>query len=69
VPTAEQIDTLARDLLTARQYDAWRLTYNGLSQRNAALALGISRSAVRDRVDTANVKLANALSPQTASNT
>ena len=49
---AEQPDTL-----TAREREVVDLYKRGMSQRAIALALGISRSAVRDRLDAAGRKL------------
>ena len=48
-------------LLTKPELQAIELHYRGLSQRNIARELGISRSAVRDRLESALPKLARAL--------
>jgi DNA-directed RNA polymerase specialized sigma24 family protein len=46
--------------LTAPELAAWLLADRGMSQRNIALALGVSRSTIRSRLENAARKLANA---------
>lgn len=46
-------------VLTVKEQDAIRLQQAGMSSRSIALALGVSRGAVRDRLKNAHVKLAN----------
>lgn len=53
--------SLAEQVCTAAELDAWRLVQRGMSQRAIALALGISRSSVRDRVESAARKVAEAM--------
>lgn len=43
--------------LTPAEHEAWTLANRGLSQRAIALALGISRSSVRARLENATRKL------------
>lgn len=46
-------------ILTARELEAWNLCeIRGMGQRKAALALGISRSALRSRIESARHKIA-----------
>ena len=53
-PTIRQI---AETTLTKKQLVAYRLHTNGMSERNIALPLRISRRAVRDRLAEADVKI------------
>jgi RNA polymerase sigma factor (sigma-70 family) len=46
--------------LTPNEQEALELAQRGLSQRTIALTLGISRSAVRARLENARRKLAHA---------
>lgn len=46
--------------LTPAEHEAWTLHTRGLSQRAIALALGISRSSVRARLENATRKLNHA---------
>ncbi len=46
-----------RAVLTPAEHDAHQLAERGLSQRTIALHLGISRSAVRARLENARRKL------------
>jgi DNA-binding CsgD family transcriptional regulator len=48
---------LAATVLTPRELEAWQLSDRGLSERAIALALDISRSAVRSRLENARRKL------------
>lgn len=48
---------LAPTILTPTQYAAWELADRGASQRTIALKLGISRSAVRARLEEARRKI------------
>jgi len=53
---------LAKECLTDKQYEVLYLhTGKGLSQRQIALALGISRQAVADRIWNAHRKLSLAI--------
>lgn len=45
-------------VLTAKEYEAFRLEAAGVSQRSIALALGITRGSVRDRLASAHRKAA-----------
>ena len=45
-------------ILTARELEAWNLCeIRGMGQRKAALALGISRSALQSRIENARRKI------------
>lgn len=49
-----------RDLaavLTPRQVEVWLLADGGMSERDIALALGLSRSTVRDHLEAATRRL------------
>lgn len=46
---AELLELRITGVITAKQYDVLNLRLRGLSQRQIALALRISREAVRDR--------------------
>lgn len=48
---------LAPTTLTANELEAWTLADKGISERAIALALDISRSAVRSRLENARRKL------------
>jgi DNA-binding CsgD family transcriptional regulator len=50
----------ARDTLTVTEYESWLLQTRGMSQRSIALALGVSRSTIRSRLENAARKLAQA---------
>lgn len=60
-PEAAHIRSLAERVCTEAELEAWRLVQRGMSQRAISLALGISRSSVRDRVESAARKVADAL--------
>jgi DNA-binding NarL/FixJ family response regulator len=45
------------NVITDREYDVQLLRHKGMSQRTISLALGISRSAVRERLDNADRKI------------
>jgi predicted DNA-binding protein (UPF0251 family) len=47
-------------VLTKAELGAWLLADRGMSQRNIALALGVSRSTIRSRLENAARKLAQA---------
>lgn len=49
--------TIAQQACTPTQYAAWDLADKGASQRTIALKLGISRSAVRARLEEARRKI------------
>ena len=44
-------------VITDREYDVLLLRLKGISQRSISIALGISRSAVRERLDNADRKI------------
>jgi DNA-directed RNA polymerase specialized sigma24 family protein len=46
--------------LSRHELAAWLLADRGMSQRNIALALGVSRSTIRSRLENAARKLAQA---------
>jgi DNA-binding CsgD family transcriptional regulator len=46
--------------LTPAELESWILAERGMSQRNIALALGVSRSTIRSRLENAARKLAQA---------
>lgn len=48
------IRELAQTVLTPAQYAAWQLDTTGISQREIAYRLDISRSSVIDRLDAAD---------------
>jgi DNA-binding CsgD family transcriptional regulator len=47
-----------RHQLTPKEHAAWTLQQRGMSEHNIALALGIGRWAVRERLRNAHRKLA-----------
>ena len=51
------IRQIAEHVLTPRQLTAYRLAANGMSERDIALHLGVTRRAVRDRLQEADVKI------------
>lgn len=51
------IRTIAEEVLTEKQLVAYRLSVNGMSERDIAIHLRISRRAVRDRLQEADVKI------------
>ena len=55
------IHTIAAQVCTPAELEAWALEDRGLSQRAIAYHLGISRTAVRDRLNNAANKIARAL--------
>lgn len=59
------VNQLAQQVLTAPQYAAWHLEAQGCSQRQIALHLDITRSAVVARLDNAYLKLKRAGVKQT----
>lgn len=58
--TRKELHDLARQVLTPAQFEAWELHDRRMSERSIALALRLSRSAVRDRLDAAERRLATA---------
>jgi len=54
---AELAHLRIQDVITDREYDALLLHHKGISQRTISLALGISRSAVRERLENADRKI------------
>lgn len=57
----------ARQVLTVREFEAFELAVRGMSTRSIALALGVSRSAVRSRLENAHRKIHAATRKETAS--
>lgn len=51
------IRQIAETVLTPKQLTAYKLHANGLSERDIAIHLRISRRAVRDRLAEADVKI------------
>jgi DNA-directed RNA polymerase specialized sigma24 family protein len=50
--TVGEIRQQAQSVMTAKQYDAWKLVYwEGRSQRQAARILGIDRSSLLARLE------------------
>lgn len=58
--------SVAQQVCTHAELDALALQAANLSQWQIALRLGISRRAVRDRLDNAHRKIANAMHHQEA---
>lgn len=54
MPTDRQI---ADQTLTAKELEAWTLADRGMSERAIALALEVSRSSVRSRLENARRKI------------
>ena len=52
------VQALAGVVLTVKQRDIWKLELGGMSPRQIADALGVSRSNVREHLDAAHRKLA-----------
>ena len=50
----------AHKVCTPNELEAWTLANQGMSQRTIALALNISRSAVRARLENARRKISDA---------
>jgi DNA-binding CsgD family transcriptional regulator len=48
-----EIRARAEAALTANQFRAWELSVAGLSQRDVALNIGVSRTTAVDRIDRA----------------
>lgn len=65
----EQLDDeawrVAQDVCTEAELEAYRLERRGLSQRAIAYHLGLSREAVRDRLERAARKIAAAMEAST----
>ena len=55
IPPAER--ERARELLTAREYDAWRMRHAGYSVMATARCLGIGQDAARGALKRANKRL------------
>lgn len=53
----ECIRAIAEDALTQKQLVAYKLNANGMKERDIAIHLRISRRAVRDRLNEADVKI------------
>jgi DNA-binding CsgD family transcriptional regulator len=56
-PTKTEVLEVAERVLTAKQLVAYKLSTNGMSERDIAIHLRISRRAVRDRLAEADVKI------------
>ena len=52
-----RIKTIAEETLTTKQLVAYKLHTNGMTERQIAIHLRISRRAVRDRLSEADVKI------------
>lgn len=52
-----EIMQVAENILTPKQFVAYKLNSNGMSERDIAIYLKISRRAVRDRLAEADVKI------------
>lgn len=50
---------IAEHVCNSKEYEAWILRHRGMSQRNIALTLNITRWAARDRIDAAAAKIAD----------
>ncbi len=55
--TDDEFDAVAREVLTPRQLEVWRLYTRGLSQRDIALALRIDRATVRHHLEAATRRI------------
>lgn len=53
----DTIRTIAEAALTQKQLTAYKLNANGMTERQIAIHLRISRRAVRDRLNEADVKI------------
>ncbi len=60
----QTIRETAERVLTDKQLDAVKLSLDGAGTGRIGRALGISRSAARDRLDNAHRKLADNLDPE-----
>ena len=54
---AQLAELRIQGVITDREYDVLLLRLKGISQRSISIALGISRSAVRERLDNADRKI------------
>ena len=54
---AQLLELRIQGVITDREYDVLLLRLKGISQRSISIALGISRSAVRERLDNADRKI------------
>lgn len=54
---AEDLWTIAQRVCTSGELAAWRLEQAGQSQRAIAVALGVSRTTIRDRLENAARKI------------
>lgn len=63
--TDPRLAAIAAAVCTPAELEAWRLETRGMSQRAISAALGISRAAVRDRLENAARKIAKALDGDT----
>lgn len=61
MPTAWVVLEKHRQLLTAKEVQVMELSVRGMSQRSIAFALGISRSSVQSRLETATRKIRQAM--------
>ena len=52
-----EIREIAQTILTPKQLAAYQLNANGLSERRIAIHCGVSRRAIRDRLQEADVKI------------
>ena len=51
------VKTIAEQVLTAKQFTAYKLSVNGLTERVIAVNCKVSRRAIRDRLAEADVKI------------
>lgn len=58
--TDDELLELARQVLTEKQLRAWELAEKKMSERAIAYAMGISRGTVRDHLEAATRRLAEA---------
>lgn len=61
-----EIREIAERVLTEKQLVAYKLSANGMNERDMAIHLGISRRAVRDRLYEADIKIHRALKEEAA---
>jgi len=54
---ADLAELRIQDIITKAEYDVLLLQTKGMSQRTIALAIGVSRGAVRDRIHNAERKI------------
>lgn len=55
----DRIRVIARAVLTEKQLVAYKLSENGMSDRQIAIMCGVSRRAIRDRLDAADLRISS----------